>query len=102
MHYCCTVFKIVGLASQFVTQNCLVCYSKWNLGCKFHADVATYFPHIKLKILFNLHITIIATQLLLIATQAIQDLSSNLHAKIATQLYKIISDTVVSTNDCMI
>ena len=27
-----TVYKIVGLASQFATQNCLGCYSKVNLG----------------------------------------------------------------------
>ena len=43
---------------------------------------------------------IITTQLLQITTQftlanTIPDLSSNFHAKIATQLYKIISDTDV-------
>ena len=45
------VSEIIGLASQFVTQNCLGCFSKLNLGSKFHAEVATHLFHIKLKTL---------------------------------------------------
>ena len=41
--------EIAGLASLFATQNCLGCYSKLNLSSKFHAEVVTYLPHIKLK-----------------------------------------------------
>ena len=41
--------EIAGLASQFATQNCLGSYSKLILGSKFHAEVITYFPHIKLR-----------------------------------------------------
>ena len=52
----CTVFEIVGLASQFATQNCLSYHSKLNLDSKFHAEVATYLPHIKLRTLFTLNI----------------------------------------------
>ena len=64
--------EIVGLASQFATQNCLSCYSIFNLGSKFHAEIATHLPHIKLRTLYytlNTIIIIIATQLLQIATQ---------------------------------
>ena len=48
--------EIVGLASQFTTQNCLCCYSKLNLVDKFHAEVATHFPHIKLRTPYTLNI----------------------------------------------
>ena len=44
--------EIVGLASQFATQNCFGCYSKLNLGIKFHAEVATHLPRIKLRALY--------------------------------------------------
>ena len=50
-----TVSEKVGLASQFAIQNCLDGYSKLNLGSKFHAEVATHLPHIKLRI-FTLNI----------------------------------------------
>ena len=50
------VFEIVELASQFATQNCLGCYSKLNVGSKFHAEVATYPPPIKLRTLCTLNI----------------------------------------------
>ena len=50
--YMYTVSEIVGLASQFATQNCLGCYSKLNLGSKFYANVATHLPHIKVRTLF--------------------------------------------------
>ena len=64
------VSDIVGIALQFATQNCLGCYSKLNLDSKFHAEVTTYFPHIKLRTLYlEYNIIIIATQLLQIATQ---------------------------------
>ena len=56
--YIFVVFEIVGLPSQFATYNCLGCNSKFNLGSKFHAEVATHFPHIKLKTLHNLNITL--------------------------------------------
>ena len=46
----------VRLASQFASQNYLGCYSKLNLGSKFHAEVATHLPHIKLKTLYTLNI----------------------------------------------
>ena len=49
--YIHTESEIVGIASLFAIQNCLGCYSKLNLGSIFHAKVATYLPHIKLKIL---------------------------------------------------
>ena len=54
--YAYEVSKIVRLASQFATQNCLGCYSKLNLGCKFHSKVATHLPHIKLRTLYTLNI----------------------------------------------
>ena len=44
-----TVSEIVGLASQFATQNCLCCYSKLNLSSEFHAEVANHLPYIKLR-----------------------------------------------------
>ena len=53
---CSAVFEIVGLAAQFATQNCLGCYSKLNLGRKFHAEVVIHLPHIKLRILYILNI----------------------------------------------
>ena len=53
--YSNAVSEIVGLASQFATQNCLGCYSKLNLGNKLHAEVATHFPHIKLSTLYTLN-----------------------------------------------
>ena len=55
MHVSCTVSQIVGLASQFATQNSLDYYSKLNLGSKFYA-VTTDFPHIKLRTLYALNI----------------------------------------------
>ena len=51
-----SVPEIVGLASQFATQNCLGCYSKLNLGSKFHAEIATHLPQIKLRTLYTLKI----------------------------------------------
>ena len=48
--------EIVGLASQFATQNCLGCYIKLNLDSKFQAEVATHFPQVKLRILYALNI----------------------------------------------
>ena len=66
-----TVSKIVGLASQFAIQNCLGCYLKLNLGSKFHTEVATHLPHIKLRTLYTLN-------------NPIHDLNSNFHVKIAT------------------
>ena len=39
MHVC-TMSKIVGLATQFATQNCLGCYLKLNLDSKFQATHA--------------------------------------------------------------
>ena len=56
----------VGLASQFATQMCLGCYSKLILSSKFHAEVATHLPHIKI---LEYYIKIIAILLLRIATQ---------------------------------
>ena len=47
--YIYTVSEIVGLASQFTTQNFYGCYSNLNLGSKFHAKVSTHLPHTKLK-----------------------------------------------------
>ena len=68
--YIYTRSAIVVLASQFATQNCLGSYSKLNLGSKFHAEVATYLPHIKFKkIYLEYYIIIIANQLLQIAKQ---------------------------------
>ena len=46
-----TMSEIVGLASQFATQNYLGCYSKLNLVSKFQVEVATQLPHIKLNVL---------------------------------------------------
>ena len=48
--------EIAGFALQFATQNNLGCYSKLNLGSKFHAEVATHFPHIKSSTLYTLNI----------------------------------------------
>ena len=48
--------EIFELASQFATQNCLHCYSKLNLGSKFHAEIATYLHHIKLRTLIYLEL----------------------------------------------
>ena len=48
--------KIFRLASQFATQNCLGCYSKLNLGSKFHAEVASHLPHTKIRTLYTLNI----------------------------------------------
>ena len=53
-----TVTEIVGLALQFANQNCLGCYSKLNLVSKFHAEVATQPPHIKLKTIYTLNIVL--------------------------------------------
>ena len=70
MHSTKSVFDIVGLVSQFATQNCLGCYPKLNLGSKFHTEYATHLPHIKLRTIYlEYYIIIIATQLLQIATQ---------------------------------
>ena len=57
-----SVSKIVRLVLQFAAQNCFRCYSKLNMGSKFLAKVAIHFPHIKSR-------TLIATQLLQVATQ---------------------------------
>ena len=51
-----SVSEIVKLALQLVTQNNLGCYSKLNLGSKFHAEVAIHFPHIKLRTPYKLNI----------------------------------------------
>ena len=51
-----TVSKIVGLALQFATHSCLGCYSKLNFGSKFHAGVATYYLHMKLRTIYTLNI----------------------------------------------
>ena len=51
-----TVSQKVGFALQFASQNCLGCYSKLNLGCKFHSEVATHLPHIKLRTLYTFNI----------------------------------------------
>ena len=53
IHVYISMSEIVKLASQFATQNCLGCYSKLNLGSKFHAEVETHLPHIKLKTLYT-------------------------------------------------
>ena len=50
------MYEIVRLASQFATQNCLSCYSKLNLESKFHAEIATHLPHIKLRTFYTLNI----------------------------------------------
>ena len=50
------ISKIVGLASQFATQNCLACYLKLNLGSEFYAEVAIHLSHIKLRTLYTLNI----------------------------------------------
>ena len=44
------VFEIVGLTSQFATQNCLSCYSKLNLDSKFYAKVITHLPHMNITL----------------------------------------------------
>ena len=63
----------VWLASQFASQNFLGCFSKLNLGSKFHAEVAIYSsPSYKIKTSICLeyyYITIIAIQLQQTATQ---------------------------------
>ena len=46
--------EIVRFALQFATQNCLGCYLKWNLGSKFHDEVATHLPRIKSRTLYTL------------------------------------------------
>ena len=58
-----------------------------------------HFPHIKFRILYTLKI-IYYKNCYSIATNCdpIHDLSNNFHAKIATQLYKIISDTDIHLN----
>ena len=47
--------EIVGLTSQFATQNCLGCYSKLNSGNKFYV-VVTHLPLTKLGTLYTLKI----------------------------------------------
>ena len=54
--YIFTVSEIAGLTSYFASKNCLGCYSKLNLGSKFHAEVATHFPHTKSRILYPFNI----------------------------------------------
>ena len=51
-----TVSEIVWLASLFVVQNCLGCYSKLNLCSKFYAEVATHLSLIQLRTLYTLNI----------------------------------------------
>ena len=48
--------EIVGLATQFTTQNCLGYYSKLNLGSKFHAEIATHLFQMKLRTIHALNI----------------------------------------------
>ena len=79
--------EIVGLVSQFATQNSLEYYSKLNLSSKFHAEVATQLPHLKLKnyrpiprILYHYNCYFIA-----IICYPIHDLSNYFYAKIGTQ-----------------
>ena len=85
---CCrhSVSKIVGLTSQFASQNqnCLGCYSKLNLDSKFHAEVATRLPHVKLRTPYTL--ILYCNNYYSIATNCVpvHHLSSNFHAKIAT------------------
>ena len=58
MKECTTVIsvsEIIGLASQFATQNYLGYYLKLNLGSKFHAEIASHLPYIKLT-LYTLNI----------------------------------------------
>ena len=75
--------EIVGLALQFATQNCLACYSKLNLNSEFHAEVATHLHYNNCySIVTNCH--------------SIYDSSSNFPTKIASQLYKVISDTGIT------
>ena len=50
------VSEIVGLALQFATQNCISCHSKLYIDIKFHIEVATHLPHIKLKTIYALNI----------------------------------------------
>ena len=47
------VYKIVVLTSQFVTQNCLGCYSKLNLSSTFHTEVTIHLPRKKLRTLYT-------------------------------------------------
>ena len=54
--YVYTVPEIVGLSSQFATQNYLGCNSKLNLDSKFQAEIATHRPHLKLRTLYTLNI----------------------------------------------
>ena len=37
---------------------CLICFSKLNLSSKFHAEVATHLPHIKLRTLLYILYTL--------------------------------------------
>ena len=89
-----SVSKIVELASQFASQNCFGCHSKLNLGCKFHAEVVTHLSHIKLRTLYIYLEYYINWNFITINCDLVHDLSSNFHTKIATYMYKIISDTV--------
>ena len=36
------MFEIARFATHFLSQNCLGCFSKLNLGRKFYAEVATH------------------------------------------------------------
>ena len=47
------VYKIIVLTSQFVTQNCLGCYSKLNLSSTFHTEVIIHLPRKKLRTLYT-------------------------------------------------
>ena len=57
--------EIARLASQLATQNCLGCYSKLNVGSKFHAEVATHLPHLQLRTLYMPWILLLLLLLLL-------------------------------------
>ena len=53
-----TVSKIVGLALQFATQNCLVLLLNVKFRYKFRTEVATHLPQIKFRTLHTLNITL--------------------------------------------
>ena len=90
--------EIIELVSQFATQNCLGCHSKSNLSSKFHTESTivylVYLLHIKLIAPYSSNI-LYCNNRYSIATNCDQshNLSSNFHAKFATQLHKIISHT---------
>ena len=62
---------MVGLALQLTTQNCLGCYSNFDFGWQISRKTCNSSPSYKIKstMYIEYYITIIATQLLQIATQ---------------------------------